>query len=49
MKTKINIAILIVVASISLAACVEEEIKPGPLTGSTQTTTAPRNTHTLIQ
>ncbi len=32
MKTKINIAIMIVVASVSLIACNEEEIKVGPPT-----------------
>ena len=45
MKTKISIAVLIVVASISLTACVEEEIKPSPLPGSTQITTGVSNTH----
>ena len=43
MKTKINIAILIVVASMFLFACVEEEIapvRPGP-----QTTTSPSHTN----
>jgi len=49
MKTKINIAVLIVVASISLTACVEEEIKPSPLSGSTQTTTGLTNTHAPIK
>ena len=42
MKTKINIAILIVVASLSMVACTEEEIKGPPttqLTGASNTNT----------
>ena len=49
MKTKINIAVLIVIAAISLAACVEEEIKPSPLPGSTQTTTGLSKTQAPIK
>ena len=46
MKTKINIAVLIVVTSMSLFACVEEEI--GPPTNP-QATTGIRNTNVPIK
>ena len=49
MKTKINIAIMIVAASISLTACVEEEVKVGPPPVTTQTTTGFSNNHTPIK
>ena len=47
MKTKINIAVLIVVASMFLFACVEEEI--GPPSPSPQTTTGISNTNAPIK
>ena len=54
MKTKINMAIIIVAVSISLTACVEEEVKVRPpLTHQTTTgldnTSAPINTHAPIK
>ena len=48
MKTKINIAIMIVLASISLTACVEEEVKVGP-PPTPQTTTGISNTQAPIK
>jgi hypothetical protein len=44
MKTKINIAIIIVIASISLVACTEEEINVKP----PQSTAGIVNTHAPI-
>ena len=44
MKTKINIAIMLVIASISLVACTEEEINVKP----PQSTPAIANTHAPI-